>query len=491
MTQEPHTRPTLPLVHMLVRLRWPLVIMLAVVFVVGQVLETWLVENLIAQLAFDIVGWGGICGVAIWISMTWAIKREEQHQADLEVALQKQQELNRKLQRVNSHLALLSETNRRIAASSTLDEILDAGLVFPQRLVSARAAALLLIDTVGAIEIRTAGASTDDLARLRESFGILPGVIDSPHPRLFTASVQMGSGNTTGGIAACLVLPLHDGLALVGWIEFYLAHEVLIPEDELHVLETIANEIAEAIVSARRRSREERAIYELERAIAEERARIARDIHDGLTQSLAFVRMRVDLWQDWIEADPERLYTELAELKQTLREQIRELRRAIFALRPVQFDELGFVGGLRRYIVEFAVQQGWETHVDLKDAPASLSLELEAICFRIMQEALNNAAKHAAATRVEVAIDQIDRGMRIIVRDNGRGFEPGRLAEAAADHVGLRQMYERLSAVRGQLTLLSRPGAGTELRVWLPLNQDYIADLPQTGVREQKAEIRR
>jgi signal transduction histidine kinase len=284
------------------------------------------------------------------------------------------------------------------------------------------------------------------------------------------------------------VLPLHDGLAPVGWIELYLARQVSIQQDELALLETIASEVTEAIISARRRSREERAIYELERAIADERARIARDIHDGLAQSLAFVRMRVDLWQDWIEGDPQRLRTELADLKQTLRGQIRELRRAIFALRPVQFDELGFVGGLRRYIVEFADQQGWETHIDLKEAPPALALEIEAICFRIVQEALTNAAKHAGATRVEVSIDQVDRGMRVMVRDNGHGFEPGSLSNDMPGHVGLRQMYERLAAIRGHLTLLSRPGAGTELRVWIPLMQEVRSGPQRCESREYREE---
>jgi signal transduction histidine kinase len=295
-----------------------------------------------------------------------------------------------------------------------------------------------------------------------------------------------GHNEPSSAIVACLLLPLHDGLAPVGWIELYLDRQIMLADDERNLLETIINEIAEAIVSARRRSHQARAIYELERAIADERARIARDIHDGLAQSLAFVRMRVDLWQDWIEGDPPRLHEELAELKHTLRGQIRELRRAIFALRPVQFDELGFVGGLRRYIVEFADQQGWETLVDLKDAPAALSLELEAICFRIVQEALTNAAKHAAASRIEVAIDQVDRGMRVIVRDNGRGFEPGQLADYMPGHVGLRQMYERLAAVRGQLTLLSRPGAGTELRVWIPMGQEIDAESQKADDNEHK-----
>lgn len=467
---SPHVPFTVSLWQLFLRLRWPLGLMLVCGFVLGMAIETLLVDNRLIRLLFDVLGWGIFSGLTLWLSLAWAHNREQQHQSDLERALQSQQELNRKLQRANSHLALLSETNERIACSLTLDEILDAALVFPQRLVPARAASLFLIDTAGAIEIRTEGASVADLARLREYFGILPHVAEEQKPHLLTAA-QPDTALPVQ-VAACLVLPLHDGLAPVGWIELYLEHDVAIPPDELDLLETITREITEAVVSARRRSREERALYELERAVAEERARIARDIHDGLAQSLAFMRMRVDLWQDWVEGDPQRLHSELAELKHTLRTQIGELRRAIFALRPVHFDELGFVGGLRRYIVEFAGQQGWDTHVDLKGAPPALSLEVEAICFRIVQEALNNAAKHAAASQVEVSIDQIDRGMRIRVRDNGQGFEPGRLVDCASDHVGLRQMYERLSAIRGQLTLLSRPGAGTELRVWIPLIQD-------------------
>jgi signal transduction histidine kinase len=475
MAKAHHTNSTFPFWQVLVRLRWPLIAIMVGAFILGEVLATLLVEGLVAQLIFDVVGWGILSGMTVWLSLAWANRREKRHQIDLEEALQNQQELNRKLQRANSHLALLSETNEHIAGSATLDEILDAAVVFPRRLVPTHAAALLLIDASGPIEARTAGADAEELAHLRECFGIVPRMAEAQELRLLTARTEHGDNGTAappGSVATCLVMPLHDGLAPVGWIELYLAQQVSIQQDELALLETIASEVTEAIISARRRSREERAIYELERAIADERARIARDIHDGLAQSLAFVRMRVDLWQDWIEGDPQRLRAELADLKQTLRGQIRELRRAIFALRPVQFDELGFVGGLRRYIVEFADQQGWETHIDLKEAPPALSLELEAICFRIVQEALTNAAKHAAATRVEVAIDQMDRGMRVIVRDNGHGFEPGSLSNEMPGHVGLRQMYERLAAIRGHLTLLSRPGAGTELRVWIPLMQE-------------------
>jgi len=119
--------------------------------------------------------------------------------------------------------------------------------------------------------------------------------------------------------------------------------------------------------------------------------------------------------------------------------------------------------------MEFAEQHGWQMEVDLGGVPPTLTPDVEALCFRIVQEALTNVAKHAQATHVAVVVDQVDGGLRISVRDDGIGFEPGEMPEGKSGHVGLRQMHERLAALRGQLTLLSRRGAGTEVRAWIPL----------------------
>ena len=428
-------------------------------FALGQLAEALLLgsANPPARMLMDVLAWGVLGGLAVWISLTWVSRREQHYQATLERALREQQALNNQLQRANSQLELLSAVNRQIADSATLDEILDAALIFPQRLVPAHAAALLLYDPAGPIVARAEGAPASEIAAWRAR------LIGTPPehqriPALLAADPP------------CLIVPLHDGVAPLGRVELYVESATQLPADELALLETIGSELAEAIVGARRRAREARAIYQLEQAIADERARIARDIHDGLAQTLAFQRMRADLWIDWIGSDPERLRGELRGFKQSLREQIVELRRAIFALRPVQFDDLGFAGGLHRYIAEFAGQQGWQTQIDLAGLPSPLDPGLEASCFRIVQEALNNAAKHAGARHVAVLVELIDGGLRISVRDDGRGFEPG---EPAADRVGLRQMHERLSALRGQLTVLSRPGAGTELRAWLPLERPH------------------
>jgi signal transduction histidine kinase len=454
--------------RVLLRLRWLLGGVIALAFASGQLAESLLFGfgGGWSRIVFDVIAWGALGGLAVWLSLTWAGRQEQRYQVSLEHALRRQRDLNHQLQRANKHLALLSAVNRHIADSTTLDHVLDASLTFPQQLIPAYAAALLLNDESRPIVTRTTGAGADEIAQLRARFQIANPLEATRQPHQY-----LGATDPNSPVQVCVVLPLQADHSPIGRIELYLTRASEIADDELELLETIASEIAEAIVSARRRSQEERAIYELERAIADERARIARDIHDGIAQTLAFRRMRVDLWLDWITTEPERLREELIELKQTLREQIADLRRAIFALRPVQFDELGFVGGLDRYVVEFAGQHGWELQVDLSGVPPALSPDLEAASFRIVQEALTNVAKHAGATQVAVRIDQVDDGLRVTVCDNGRGFNPGAAPEGAYQHVGLRQMRERIAALRGHVTVLAQPGAGAEIRAWIPLQQ--------------------
>jgi signal transduction histidine kinase len=474
MTHD-HDRPTSSPSpwQQLLRLRWPLGGTIAIAFALGQLFESLFLGPSVSlqRMLFDVVSWGLLGGVAVWLGLTWVSRQERRYEAGLEQSLQEQQALNRQLQRSNSQLALLSDVNRNIAESTTLDDVLSAALQFPQRLIPIRAGALLLHAPEGVIETRVTGASADHVRSWRVQLGIEHTALVDQQPRLV-----YGLDEHVDDLA-CLLVPLFDGSATIGYLELYVDRSLAIAEDELLLLQTIASEIAEAIMSARRRSREERAIYELERAIADERARIARDIHDGIAQTLAFRRMRIDLWLDWLYTDQERLKQELIDNKQMLREQIAELRRAIFALRPVQFDELGFIGGLHRYITEFANQHGWRAQIDVAGAPGTLSPEYEAICFRIIQEALTNVAKHARATEVTVKIEEADDGVWISVRDDGVGFDPASIMERSAQ-VGLRQMQERLHTIRGQATIVSQPGSGTEVRGWLPLSGEWRERIP-------------
>ncbi|MEJ5200670.1 MAG: two-component regulator propeller domain-containing protein [Anaerolineales bacterium] len=204
-----------------------------------------------------------------------------------------------------------------------------------------------------------------------------------------------------------------------------------------------------------------------EEAIAEERRRIAREIHDGLAQDMAALRLQVRRWQDLIVHNPDQVRDELEGAHQLLSEKIREVRRAIFALRPPAIDELGFWCALRRFLGEFAEQNQLHIHLQVNGKEQDLPSHLEPSVFRILQEALNNIARHARAQIVRVEVD-IAESIRVRVKDDGIGFDPATLPELAKQgHLGLLQMRERVENLGGTWEIEAHPGQGTEIRVEL------------------------
>lgn len=206
-------------------------------------------------------------------------------------------------------------------------------------------------------------------------------------------------------------------------------------------------------------------------AIDEERRRIAQEIHDGVAQDLASLRLKLSLWRGWIAQEPDRMPGELDQTRDTLDAAIDEIRRSIYALRPVALDEVGLLLALRRYVADFNEEH--RIYVDLQIAvpQGQVPLDLELPVFRVVQEALTNIARHAAASLAWVQLDTSSGDtLRLSIRDNGQGFEMATLAGAGrSGHVGLKQMHERIEQAGGALRLLSRPGQGTQIQIELPL----------------------
>ncbi len=208
-----------------------------------------------------------------------------------------------------------------------------------------------------------------------------------------------------------------------------------------------------------------------EEAIAEERHRIAREIHDGLAQDLVSLRMRARLWHQLVDEAPQQMHTEIEALRDLLHRNIREVRRAIFALRPLALDELGFWPALRRFLDEFGEQNQLRVSLEVRgadEALPTLTPHLELVLFRIIQEALNNAARHAQASTVWVELHVEAGTVHLTVRDDGVGFDPAVLEGAVRrGHIGLKQMRERVAGLKGTFALHSEPGRGTEICVRL------------------------
>jgi signal transduction histidine kinase len=177
------------------------------------------------------------------------------------------------------------------------------------------------------------------------------------------------------------------------------------------------------------------------------------------------------LWHKLVDDDPAQMHAELDGFRELLGRNIHEVRRSIFALRPVTLDELGFYPALRQFIDEFGEQN--QLHVDLhvEGSAEQLLPFLELVLFRIIQESLNNVSKHAQAQMAWVELDlESPDAVTLAVRDDGVGFDPAILDQAVQrGHLGLKQMRERVENLNGTFKLRSQPGSGTEIRVVLPL----------------------
>jgi hypothetical protein len=186
--QRPITSPAGESIwQLLLRWRWWLGAAIGLAFAAGRAIESLILREVAGnpQLLFDVLLWGGLGGAAVWFSLTWASQQERRHQTELERLLQQQHQLNQQLQRSNAQLSLLSEVNQSLAASASLDEILDVALRLPQRLIPSVAAALWLHDGGDAVLARTANVTAEQLHERRRS--LLTPVSNGLEPQPLTA----------------------------------------------------------------------------------------------------------------------------------------------------------------------------------------------------------------------------------------------------------------------------------------------------------------
>jgi two-component system sensor histidine kinase UhpB len=196
------------------------------------------------------------------------------------------------------------------------------------------------------------------------------------------------------------------------------------------------------------------------RAQEQERARVARDLHDEVNQSLTGLLLRLEALREG--ASPE-IEPELARTKALANQAMRELLSLARQLRPTALDDLGLVAALSG-LVDQASESGVEATLSEDGGVTGLSGDVQLVIYRVAQEALSNATRHSGADRVSVALREHGRGVELEVADDGRGFA----FERSESGLGIAGMRERALLVGGELTIESRPGAGTTVRLSVP-----------------------
>ncbi|MGI6035865.1 MAG: sensor histidine kinase [Limnochordia bacterium] len=206
------------------------------------------------------------------------------------------------------------------------------------------------------------------------------------------------------------------------------------------------------------------------KAQEEERKRVAREIHDGPAQSLANLVLRTEICERLLAQDIDEALNELGELKKTAKGSLTELRRIIFDLRPMALDDLGLVPALRRYLEDLRDRLGLPVELVILGEEVRLDLNQEVTLFRLAQEAVNNARKHAQAKEIRVRLEFAPLAATLVVEDDGRGFIPSETGSLAG--FGLLGMRERAELVGGDFEVTSAPGEGTRIRVRVPLAKE-------------------
>jgi two-component system sensor histidine kinase DegS len=204
----------------------------------------------------------------------------------------------------------------------------------------------------------------------------------------------------------------------------------------------------------------------------QERQRLAEEIHDGPAQVLTNAIFQVEYLDRVVGGDPRQATkpaptaqarTELALLRNMLRDGLEEVRGTIATLRPPAVD-VGLAAALREAATEFQARNAISVRVDVDGIDAGLTPAARASVLRITQEALQNVRKHAAATEVRISLD----GNQLVIADNGRGFDVMRLATGVTRNFGLQFMRERADLMGSELHVESRQGEGTRILLRLP-----------------------
>lgn len=294
--------------------------------------------------------------------------------------------------------------------------------------------------------------------------------LDSPLPDEVTAHTMLRSHANALNWKSATSVPLRIQGRPVGALTCYTSASSPMAESDLSLLATIADQVAVAVENAR--------LYAQSRQVAalEERARLARELHDSVTQALFSMTLHTRAAQ--LSAVREgngpdgQLSRSLAQLHDLTQGALAEMRALIFELRPGALRDEGLAEALLKHTAAVSAREGVQIDVQAPDDRLGLDAEVEEQLYRLAQEALHNVVKHAAATHVAINLSfDAARGIVLEIVDDGTGFEVDGISPG---HMGLHTMSDRMQQVNGTVQIESRPGEGTTVRACVPVHNHEI-----------------
>jgi signal transduction histidine kinase len=318
-------------------------------------------------------------------------------------------------------------------------------------------------------------------------FGLLTLIADTV---FFLIVASRGSGQLLWLASAFFLFVLAEALAFYGSMEVGMITAVtaifcgVLPYPELRGFERTvfvggALAFGFAVMRQQQTGLSERVREQLAEAkgLAEkardlERQRIASDFHDGPLQSFISLQMRLEILRKVMERDLSAGMEDLRQLQTLAQQQVRDLRAFLHSMRPVDVDGANFVATARRTCETFQKESGIPVTFMGSNVNVGLPPDTTMEVLQMLREGLANVQKHSGATRVAVALEKTDRGLEIAIDDNGHGFNFAgtySLEEMELLRLGPASLKRRARSLNAELVIESRPGRGSGIKFWIPL----------------------
>lgn len=395
-------------------------------------------------------------------------------------------------------LEMLYNVGRALTSTLDLAAVLDQTMALAAQALDAQGSSLMLIDPerrelVFAVPHGEAAGALKEM-RIGLNEGIAGWVATHGEPVLLNdvrsdprhaARVDSATHFTTRSIL-CVPLQVSTGgqTRTIGVLEVVNKRAGDFTEDDLEWLRILGAQAAIAIENARLyedlRAQRDRII----KAQEEVRHELARDLHDGAAQVLGALILNLDNVRRLLKASPRKAAAELDYIENLARQAHRQVRQLLFELRPVILETQGLVPALKAYVQQIQAEAPFAIELQASPLPP-IAREAGAMIFAVVQEAVNNAKKHAHAKQVWLRLREVNGSLHVEVEDDGVGFD---LAETLATYdqrssLGLINMRERAALLDGRLDILSpRPGGerGTLVRLIVPLARVVVPPPPSS-----------
>ncbi|MCB0153756.1 MAG: GAF domain-containing sensor histidine kinase [Anaerolineae bacterium] len=320
-------------------------------------------------------------------------------------------------------------------------------------------------------------ARTDEGRKVKGDSGLIGRTISTAEVAI-TYNVQrdqvLMSFASTPGCRSAICAPLRAGFNTYGVVLFCTTEPNFYNEEHKKWLTTFCSQAIIALQNAQLFDdlrREQQRILEKD---AEARRKLARDLHDGPTQSIAAIAMRLNFIKLVLKNnDMEKAYDEVVKVEEIAQNTTQEIRTMLFAMRPVMLETQGLIPALNQYAEKLNLTESFKVVVKNQDYEGQIKTEDEGVIFAIIEEAIGNAKKHSQATLINVNLLAKNGHLFVEVKDNGVGFDVDATKSTydQRSSLGLINIDERAREIGGRSILESEPGKGTRLRLQVPLER--------------------